>query len=178
LSQERFTCASFSSEPADGWSLHNLLEQGSTGLVKAFSATYPQLRSHFYDPQQLDLDQLLDEADVVIAHECSEPALLRQLGGHRARSTRYKLLFHDAPHRSLQQSRPLRATLLGHFDGILAASDSLRQLYREQSWADHVWLWRDAVDTHVFRPAPGEPLRSFDVVGGQLEPCRPCQRAQ
>ncbi len=151
-------------EPIDGWSLHNLLEQGGAGWVKAFSAIYPQLRSHFYDPQQLDLDQLLDEADVVIAQEWSEPALLRQLGSHRAHSNRYKLLFHDAPHRSLQQPRPLRATLLRHFDGILAGSDSLRQLYREQSWADQVWLWREAVDTRIFRPAEGEPLRSFDVV--------------
>ena len=151
-------------EPADGWSLHNLLEQGGAGLLKAFSATYPQLRSHFYDPQRLDLDQLLDEADVVIVHEWSEPELLRQLSRHRAHSTRYKLLFHDAPHRSLQQPRPLRATLLSHFDGILAASDSLRRLYHEQSWADHVWLWRDAVDTRIFRPVEREPLRSFDVV--------------
>src|SRR5579871_3202969 len=134
-------------EPADGWSLHNLREQGGDGALKAFAAACPGLRSEFYDPQQLDLDPLLDEADVDIAHEWSAPVLLRQLGAHRAHGGRYKLLFHDAPHRCLDQPRTLRSTLLQSFDGVLAASSGLQQLYREQAWADHVWVWRDAVDT-------------------------------
>src|SRR6266404_7412378 len=86
-------------EPADGWSLHNLREQGGDGVVEAFHAIYPRLRSHFYDPPNLDFDAALANADVVIAHEWNEPAFLRRLGEHHARTRSYKLLFHDAPHR-------------------------------------------------------------------------------
>src|SRR5579864_7576823 len=66
-------------EPADGWSLHNLREQGGEGVIKAFHATYPLLRSSFYDPVSLDLDAALADADVVIAHEWNYPDLLRRL---------------------------------------------------------------------------------------------------
>src|SRR5260370_4386664 len=54
-------------EPADGWSLHNLREQGGEGVIKAFHATYPRLRSSFYDPRGIDLDAAVADADVVIA---------------------------------------------------------------------------------------------------------------
>src|ERR1700738_3337892 len=66
-------------EPADGWSLHNLREQGGEGVVKAFHATYPRLRSSFYDPARVDLGEMLADAQVVIAHEWNDPAFLRRL---------------------------------------------------------------------------------------------------
>ena len=99
-------------EPADGWSLHNLREQGGEGVIKEFHATYPRLRSCFYDPLDMDLDAALADADVVIAHEWNDPALLRRLGEHRAHTRTYKLLFHDAPHRSLQQPLEMRSRVL------------------------------------------------------------------
>ena len=151
-------------EPFDGWSLHNLLEQGGDGVVKAFHATYPRLRSNFYDPLKVNLDEILADADVVIAHEWNDPEFLRLLGEHRARTASYKLLFHDAPHRSLKQPLELRARVLGHYDGVLAASEGLLRMYQERGWADQVWIWREAVDTRLFRPWPADPVRSFDLV--------------
>ena len=109
-------------EPADGWSLHNLREQGGEGVIKEFHATYPQLRSCFYDPLGIDLDAALADADVVIAHEWNDPALLRRLGEHRAHTRSYKLLFHDAPHRSLQQPLEMRSCVLSRYDGVLAST--------------------------------------------------------
>src|SRR6202022_658706 len=109
-------------EPADGGSLHNLREQGGEGVVKAFHATYPRLRSSFYDPLGIDLDAALADADVVIAHEWNDPDLLRRLGEHRAQTRSYKLLFHDAPHRSLQQPLEMRSCVLSRYDGVLASS--------------------------------------------------------
>src|SRR5579871_6315547 len=112
-------------EPIDGWSLHNQREQGGDGVVKAFHATYPLLRSSFYDAITLNLDEALADADVVIAHEWTDPAFLRRLSDHRARSSTYKLLLHDAPHRS---PRPAvaRPHVLANFDGALVASEALR----------------------------------------------------
>jgi spore maturation protein CgeB len=153
-------------EPADGWSLHNLREQGGDGVVKAFHATYPRLRSSFYDPLGIDLDAALVDADVVIAHEWTDPALLCRLGEHRtqaragsARGT-YKLLFHDAPHRSFRGTGvapplEMRSRVLSRYDGVLASSDGLRRMYETRGWVANVWTWRDAVDTRVFRPCPG-----------------------
>ncbi len=154
-------------EPTDGWSLHNLREQAGDGMVKAFHATYPQLRSSFYDPDRLDLDTALADADVVIAHEWSDPAFLRRLGEHRRYAGSYKLLFHDAPHRLLPESGPapllIRARDLTHYDGVLASSEALRRLYQTHGWAANVWTWREAVDTRIFRPWP-DPAPSLDLV--------------
>jgi spore maturation protein CgeB len=151
-------------EPADGWSLHNLREQGGDGVVKAFHAAYPRLRSSFYDPISIDLDDALADADVVIAHEWNDARFLQRLGEHRAQTHSYKLLFHDAPHRSLKQPLEMRARVLSHFDGVLASSDGLRRMYEHHSWAENVWAWRDAVDTRVFRPWPTDAVRSLDLI--------------
>lgn len=144
-------------EPADGWSLHNLREQGGEGVVKAFHATYPQLGSSFYDPLAIDLDAALADADVVIAHEWNDPDLLRRLGEHRAQTRSYKLLFHDAPHRwfrtaGIPAPLEMRSRVLWQYDGVLASSDGLRRMHETYGWVEKVWTWRDAVDTRVFRP--------------------------
>jgi spore maturation protein CgeB len=168
-------------EPADGWSLHNLREQAGEGVIKAFHATYPRLHSRFYDPASINLDAELAGADVVIAHEWNDPAFLRRLGEHRAQARgRYKLLFHDAPHRWFRSAgipAPLetRSSVLSRYDGVLASSDGLRRMYEIHSWVEKVWTWRDAVDTRVFRPlsaagAPGQspgqgdPVPSLDLI--------------
>jgi spore maturation protein CgeB len=151
-------------EPADGWSLHNLREQGGEGVIKAFHATYPRLRSTFYDPATVDLDDVLADADVVIAHEWNDPGFLRRLGEHRALTRSYKLLFHDAPHRSLTQPLQLRALAVSRYDGVLASSDGLRRMYEDHGWAANVWTWRDAVDTRVFRPPAEDSVPSLDLI--------------
>jgi spore maturation protein CgeB len=151
-------------EPTDGWSLHNLREQGGDGVVKAFHATYPHLRSSFYDPASLDLDETLADADVVIAHEWNDASLLRRLGNHRAITSSYKLLFHDAPHRALNRPLEVRARDLSRYDGVLAASEGLRQLYENNDWAAHAWTWREAVDTKIFRPGLTLAPASLDLV--------------
>ncbi|HUI60180.1 MAG TPA: glycosyltransferase [Steroidobacteraceae bacterium] len=151
-------------EPENGWSLHNLLEQGGQGMVKAFHATYPRLRSSFYDPEHIDLDEALADADVVIAHEWTDAGLLRRLGQHRARARSYKLLFHDAPQWSIRQPVQLRGQVLSEYDGVLASSEGLRGLYEERDWAARVWTWRDAVDTRIFQPGRPNLGHSLDLI--------------
>ncbi len=71
-------------EPVRGWSLRNLREQCGDRPVEAFYSAYPGLRSSFYDPATLDLDEALEGADVVIVHEWSEPDLVARIGRHRS----------------------------------------------------------------------------------------------
>lgn len=151
-------------EPCDGWSLHNLREQGGEGVVKAFHSTYPALRSTFYDPLTLDLDEALADADIVIAHEWNDPRLLRRLGDHRAAARTYRLLFHDSPQGPPRVSRAARTVALRDFDGVLAAGEALRRLYLEQDCIGKAWTWRDGVDARVFRPGTADPVRSSDLV--------------
>ena len=72
-------------EPRDGWSRNNLLtEQGARALAE-FAAAFPDLHPLEYGMETLDLDALLDGADVVIVHEWNPPQLVERLGRHRAR---------------------------------------------------------------------------------------------
>ena len=142
-------------EPADGWSLRNLREQCGEGAIKAFHATYPHLRSTFFDPITLDLDEALADADVVIAHECNDPGFIRRLGEHRARSRSYKLLFHDAPHRPLENAFGVRTRCLTHFDGVLASGEALRRLITTpraalpEQESEHAYIRRADGTTYV-----------------------------
>jgi spore maturation protein CgeB len=137
-------------EPENGWSYANLLaDAGEAGLVP-FREQYPHLRSAFYSPRDLDLDRMLDSADLVIAHEWNEPALIRALGQHR-RTARYRLLFHDSHHRAA--TCPAAIDLQG-FDGALVYGDVLRDMYLQRKWASAAWTWHEAADTRIFHPLP------------------------
>src|SRR5579883_2633880 len=66
-------------EPANAWSLVNLLhDHGDRGL-DPFRRAYPELVSNTYAPGA-DLAQLIAGSDVVIAHEWSDPWLIAGLG--------------------------------------------------------------------------------------------------
>ena len=46
-------------EPAEGWSLSNLVADGGERTVAAFQAAYPTLHSAFYDAATLDLELVI-----------------------------------------------------------------------------------------------------------------------
>src|SRR3979490_3376671 len=79
-------------EPSDGWSLTNLRGSQGEAAVEAFHTAYPQLRSELYELETLDLEPVLDAADVVIVHEWNDPVLVKRIGDHRRRF-RFQLLF-------------------------------------------------------------------------------------
>jgi spore maturation protein CgeB len=150
-------------EPVRGWSLRNLRESHGDRPLDAFQAAYPGLRSSFYDPATLDLDEALDGADVVIVHEWNEPELVARIGAHCASTRHCRLLFHDTHHRAVSAPHELRAYDLSNYDGVLAFGEVLSRLYRTHGWTDRVWTWHEAADTRVFRPLPGVP-KSLDLV--------------
>ncbi|MFA9479258.1 glycosyltransferase [Phycisphaerales bacterium AB-hyl4] len=144
-------------EPRDGWSLSNLLAEHGSRPVEVFEQAYRHLRSEMYDLATLDLDSALAGADVVIAHEWNHPDLIAALDEHRACHRHYRLLFHDTHHRSVSDPRAMAYYRLRHFDGVLAFGQVVAKIYREQGWAERVWVWHEAADTRVFYPRVDRP---------------------
>jgi spore maturation protein CgeB len=142
-------------EPADAWSLENLLaDHGEAGLG-AYSEAYPELRSTRYGPR-LDPAEACADADLVIVHEWNEPELVAAVGRARARGGRFVLLFHDTHHRAVSDPAAIDAFDLSACDGVLAFGEALAAVYRRWGWGDRVFVWHEAADTALFRP-PVEP---------------------
>jgi spore maturation protein CgeB len=150
-------------ERHNGWSLRHLREEQGDEAVAAFAAAYPQLHGRFYEPESLDLDTALDDADVVIVHEWTDPQLVQRIGQHRARSG-YRLLFHDTHHRAVSAPHELAAYDLSNYDGVLAFGEILRRIYEERCWAARAWTWHEAADTRVFRPLGSTTPKPLDLV--------------
>lgn len=156
-------------EPADAWSLQNLLRHESPrhlpGLLAELRSHYPHLDPVRYDPEDLDLDRALDGADLVLVHEWNDPSLVRRLGRHRRRTSGYRLLFHDTHHRSVTDPGALARYELDDYDGILAFGDAVCEVYRERGWGRRVWTWHEAADVRVFRPLERSPAGDVVWIG-------------
>ncbi|GEJ58295.1 CgeB family protein [Anaeromyxobacter diazotrophicus] len=144
-------------EPDGGWSLSNLLADAGPEALAGFHAAYPRLAPERYRLDALDLDQALDGAGLVLVHEWSDPALVRQVGAHRRRGGRYALLFHDTHHRAVTDPGAMAAFDLDGYDAVLAFGEVIRELYLRRGWARRAFTWHEAADTRVFRPLPGVP---------------------
>jgi spore maturation protein CgeB len=138
-------------EPADGWSLMNLRGSEGPAAVEAFHLAYPQLSSQLYSLETLDLEPVLDAADVVIVHEWNDPVLVKRLGDYRRRA-RFQLLFHDTHHRAVSAPQQMEAFDLSNYDGVLAFGEVLRRIYEEKGWAARAWTWHEAADMRRFHP--------------------------
>ena len=149
-------------EPHDGWSLANLRAEHGEDPIDGFNRAYPRLTTHLYDPAQVDLERILDSADLVLVHEWNAHELVKKIGRHRAASGRYRLLFHDTHHRAVSDPAAMSAYDLSNYDGVLTYGEVLRKLYLEKGWAPRAWTWHEAADTRVFCPCP-EIRRTRDV---------------
>lgn len=150
-------------EPRGAPSLHGLLGEHGHGPVARFHGAYPGLASRRYEPRSLDLDEALAGAHLVIAHELTEPSLVRRLGEHRAEAGRYRLLFHATESRCMTDPPSLADYELNHFDGVLAAGSVIREQFLAEGWAARAWTWHEGVDPRIFMPISGLPCEG-DVV--------------
>ena len=144
-------------EPRDAWSVANLIAEQGTAPIQEFHARYPLLRSQAYDLATLDLDRVLQGADLVVIHEWSDHVLVRRVGEHRARAGGYRLFFHDTHHRAVTAPQEMAGYDLSNYDGVLAYGNVLRDLYLERGWTQRAWTWHEAADTNVFHPLPPGP---------------------
>ena len=140
-------------EPDDGWSRANALrENGGAAVLEESARLVPGVDLERYDLGSLDLDRALDKADVVIAHEWNDPALIRRLGERRLRGGRFRLLFHDTHHRAVTAPQELDRFELEPFDFVLVFGEVLRDVYRRRGWGRRVITWHEAADAALFRP--------------------------
>jgi spore maturation protein CgeB len=140
-------------EPVDSWSLKNLVAEHGDVPLERFRSAYPNLSSTRYDLKTLDLDEVLDVADLVLVHEWNDHDLVRRIGRHRSRN-HYCLLFHDTHHRLVTDADSMANYDLSNYDGVLAYGEVLRQLYQSLQMANQAWTWHEAADTRVFHPLP------------------------
>ena len=145
-------------EPANAWSLENLLKDHGQGGIAPFREAYPELPSQTYD-HGIDLDAATAGADVVIVHEWNEPWLVAALGGLRRRGARFTLLFHDTHHRAVSDPNAIRQFDLEGYDGVLAFGEALAEVYRRWGWGGRVFVWHEAADTRLFHPPARETER-------------------
>jgi spore maturation protein CgeB len=150
-------------EPADGWSARNLERDHGAAAVAAWRDAYPPLALALYDPARLDLDHVLDGADLVLVHEWNEAELVSRIAAHRKTVGSYLLLFHDTHHRIISAPEEIGKLALDGFDGVLAFGEALREVYWRLGWSKRAFTWHEAADLRVFRPRP-EIARQRDLV--------------
>lgn len=152
-------------EPADGWSRSNLVAERGDSAIDDFHATFPDLRSDSYGALDEVMDRL-DDSDVVVVHEWTDPGLVAAIGRLRARGARFRLLFHDTHHRAVSADSEIRALDLSAYDGVLAFGEALRERYLSAGWGRRVFTWHEAADDSLFRPLPDTaPERDLIWVG-------------
>jgi spore maturation protein CgeB len=144
-------------EPHNSWSLRNLIAEHGEKPIRKFRAAYPQVSSIRYELGELDVDQALANAGLVIVHEWNANELVRRIGEHRSTRGKYVLLFHDTHHRMVTAPESMAAYDLSHYDGVLAYGKVLQELYEKRGRARSAWTWHEAADIRVFQPLPDAP---------------------
>jgi spore maturation protein CgeB len=138
-------------EPKDSWSLSNLIQEHGEKAVEEFYQYYPSLKSVQYDAANIDLDTVLEDADLVIMHEWNEHSLVKKIGEKRKKAS-FKLLFHDTHHRAITERESMKAYDLSAYDGVLAFGNVIKELYLKEGWVKKAWTWHEAADTRIFKP--------------------------
>ena len=138
-------------EPQDSWSLANLMQERGHDAVQEFFRYYPLLKSIQYNADTIDLDTVLDSADLVIVHEWNEHRLVKNVGEQRKKRA-FRLLFHDTHHRAVTEKAAMKAYDLSAYDGVLAFGAVIRDLYLQEGWTKKAWTWHEAADTRIFSP--------------------------
>lgn len=138
------------------WSTQNLVRDHGPQALEAFSQAFPKLRSHFYDPEQLRLDEMLDGVDLVLVHEWNDPALVEGIGRWRRENPKARVYFHDTHHRAITAPDEMARFDLDDYDGVLAYGASLARAYEKLGWGKQVHIWHEAADIRIFYPRRSE----------------------
>jgi spore maturation protein CgeB len=145
-------------QPAQAWSLENLLRDHGPAGLEPFRTAYPELQARNYR-SEAELTDAADGANLIIVHEWNEPWLVAALGRIRRNGGRFVLLFHDTHHRAVSDPEAIRHFDLDGYDGVLAFGETLAAVYRQWGWGDRVYVWHEAADTRLFHPPAEEGKR-------------------
>ena len=149
-------------EPEDAWSRANLVASAGPAAVERFRRDFPELRSQSYGAD-FEHEAALGEADVVLVHEWTDPALVERIGRARRDGGTFTLLFHDTHHRAVSAESDIDGMVLSDYDAILAFGETLRERYLQAGWGREVFTWHEAADTRLFQPHP-EIAKTGDLI--------------
>lgn len=153
-------------EPRDGWSMENLEATAGRDAEARFAARFPEITYVRYNPQLLQLDEVLSDADVVVVHEWNDHDLVKAVGQHHRENPGYSLLFHDTHHRSVTDPAAMAAYDLTEYDGVLAFGEVVREIYLDRDWTQRAWTFHEAADVSLFYPKPDrQPRRDVLWIG-------------
>ncbi|MQW88295.1 CgeB family protein [Sinorhizobium saheli] len=172
-------------EPSDSWSRLNLIADQGVGPIAAFRRHFPDLRVGVYGAD-FDHEAAVSDADLVVVHEWTDPALVARIGRIRRKGGRFTLAFHDTHHRAVTASNDIARLDLSGYDFVLAFCEALRERYLKAGWGRNVVTWHEAADTSLFRPMPevaktgdlvwignwGDDERSAEIMSFLVEPAR------
>lgn len=140
-------------EDERAWSAENLVRDHGPAALTLAERAYPFVRPKPYVEAALDIDRVLDGADLVLVHEWNSHALVARIGAHRKQAgSRYRLLFHDTHHRSVTDEAAMRRYDLSGYDGVLAFGASVADVHSRAGWGRSAFVWHEAADVRVFRP--------------------------
>jgi spore maturation protein CgeB len=138
-------------EPEDGWSRSNLIAAHGDAALEGFHRHFPELTARSYGAE-FDHAAAINDADVVLVHEWTDPQLIARLGRIRRGGGRFTLLFHDTHHRAASDEAAIADLALQDYDAVLAFGEVLRQRYLKRGWGRQVFTWHEAADTRLFFP--------------------------
>jgi spore maturation protein CgeB len=155
-------------ESHTNWSTEHLFKERGAEPILTYSRLFPDLTVRFHGPDEdlvEQIDALTRGADLVIAHEFSEPELVGVLSHLRRRRGDFVLLFHDTHHRAVSAPDQIARFNLERYDGVLAYGESLAAVYRHELGRERVWTFHEAADTSVFRPLEREKTQDVVWIG-------------
>lgn len=149
-------------EPEDAWSRANLRADQGEAAEQGFFTTFPDLATRQYG-KAFDHRAALDDADVVVVHEWTDPALVAAIGQIRAGGADFTLIFHDTHHRAVSAKGEIGGLDLSAYDLVLAFGEVLRERYLASGWGRQVFTWHEAADDTLFVPHP-ETEKTGDLI--------------
>lgn len=152
-------------EPEDSWSRCNLVDLHGPEVIEDFENRYPDIRWRTYNLDRERIEELIADADIVIAHEWNQPELIAAIGAYRRRNHGVRVFFHDTHHRAITAKHEMRLNDLAEYDAILVYGQALREAYREMGWTERVHVWHEAADTRVFKPSRDPERKGLVWVG-------------
>lgn len=139
-------------EPENGWSYENLLkEPKGPEAVKELREYFPELETNLYNPEQVDYNALVKDADLVIVHEWNPGELVSRMGELKGKYG-FTLLFHDTHHRMVSAPEEMSRYDLSAYDGVLAFGEIIKDMYLSNGQTTNSWTWHEAADTSLFYP--------------------------
>jgi spore maturation protein CgeB len=153
-------------EELGSWSLTNLMKEGAiaTRTIEQFRQEFSELDVRFYQPGETLYDDLaheLRDADIVLIHEWTEPAVANAILSFKQKFG-FRALFHDTHHRAYTNAGEILRFHLHLFDGVLAFGEPIRRIYLDGFGVPRAWTFHEAADVSHFRPL--DSVRDIDVL--------------